>query len=200
VNNESIRVNENDSGLSESGIILTVRHTFGKESDIVVGFPGLPNENRRVATGDAVLYETPSSGTYEVRVISQNSGSVVFLVTRISPRLGISGAFVTTDPNNSPFTADELSNISISIQNVKNELNSQIAILPEQVALIHKKLDEIEVAATRLGRKDWINYVTGAITSTCASAAFAPDVTKSVFVTINKAFSWLFSNALQFLT
>ena len=166
--------------------------------DITVGFPGTPNERRRMFTGDAMLYET-LAGTFDIRVLTQNANWVRFLVTHISPRPGIGGAFVTSDPSNAPFTQQELEKIALSVDQVKDEVSAQSEMLPEQIALIHKKLDEIKDASTRLGRKDWTNYVAGAITSTCASAAFAPDVTVRIYSALNSAFSWLFSNALQLL-
>jgi len=199
MNEEIIEVSENDSVRMETtGLVLTVRHTFGKESDITVGFPGMPNETRRVFTGDALLYET-LSGTFEIRVLTQNNSRVRFLVTHISPRPGIAGAFVTSDPNNAPFTQEELEKIAHSVEQVKSAISAQSGMLPEQIALVHKKLDEIKDASTRLGRKDWINYVAGVITSTCASAAFAPEVTMRIYSSLNSAFSWFFSNALQLL-
>ncbi|RUQ15045.1 hypothetical protein CX648_14080 [Aeromonas dhakensis] len=184
--------------MDSTGLVLTVRFAFGNESDIVVGFPGLPNEKRRVYTGDALLYETPM-GTFDIRVLSQSRDKVRFLVTQLSPVPSIAGAFSSADPGNAPFSPLELEKIALSLEAVMEEMSSQPAIQPEQIALIHKKLDEIGEAATRLGRKDWINYAAGAITSACASAAFAPDVTKSIFLSLNSAFSWLFSSVVLLL-
>lgn len=196
---EIIEVRANDSEhMDSTGLVLTVRLALGSESDIVVGFPGLPNEKRRVYTGDALLYETPM-GTFDIRVLSQSSAKVRFLVTQLSPTPSIAGAFSSADPNNTRFSSAELEQIALSIEDVKEKLSSQPAIHPEQIDLIHKKLDEIRDASTRLGRKDWINYTAGAITSACASAAFAPDVTKSIFLALNSAFSWLFSSAILLL-
>ena len=200
MNNETIKVPANNSvRLEASGLILTVRHTYGSSSEIVVGYPGLPNETRKLDTGDALLFETLDAGIFEIRVFTQSTAAVTFLITHISPRPGIAGAFVTADPSNRPFTPEELNKISVSLQQVRDTLDSQAEMLPEQIALIQKKLGGIENASQRLGRKDWINYVAGVITSTCASAAFAPDVTKSIFVALNSAFSWLFNNALLLL-
>jgi len=199
MNNEIIEVRANDSEhMDSTGLVLTVRIAFGSESDIVVGFPGLPNENRRVYTGDALLYETPM-GTFDIRVLNQSSAKVRFLVTQLSPTPSIAGAFISSDPGNTKFSSEELERIASSLKEAEAIIGSQPNILPEQIALIHKKLDEIKDASTRLGRKDWINYTAGAITSTCASAAFAPEVTKSIFLTLNSAFSWLFSSAVFLL-
>lgn len=196
---ETVDVLEKDSRhMDSTGLILTVRLALGSESDIVVGFPSLPNENRRAYTGDALLYETPM-GTFDIRVLSQNGSKVRFLVTQLSPRLSVAGAFSSADPGNTPFSSEELVRIVSSLEEVKTRIGSQPMIQPEQIALMHKKLDEIKDASTRLGRKDWINYTAGAITSACASAAFAPDVTKSIFLSLDAAFSWLFSSAILLL-
>ncbi len=199
MNKEIIEVRASDSEhMDSTGLVLTVRIAFGSESDIVVGFPGLPNENRRVYTGDALLYETPM-GTFDIRVLSQSSAKVRFLVTHLSPTPSIAGAFISSGPGNTQFSSEELERIASSLEEAKATIGSQPNIQSEQVALIYKKLDEIKEASTRLGRKDWINYTAGAITSACASAAFAPDVTKSIFLTLNSAFSWLFSSAMFML-
>lgn len=199
MNKEIIEVGANDSKhMDSTGLVLTVRIAFGNESEIVVGFPGLPNEKRRVYTGDALLYETPM-GTFDVRVLSQSSTKVRFLVTQLSPTPSIAGAFSSSDPSNVQFSPPELEKIALSLEAVKEKVSSQLGIQPEQIALVYKKLDEIGEAATRLGRKDWINYAAGAITSACASAAFAPEVTKNIFLSLNSAFSWLFSGAMLFL-
>jgi hypothetical protein len=200
MNSETVKILNNKSvRLKESGLILTVRSAGSRGSTVVIGYPGLPNETWNAETGDALLFETPTAGLYEVRVFSQNSGEVEFFVTQVSPRPGIAGAFVTSEPSNSPFTHEELDRISASLSEVKDSLKSQAVLLPEELALIEKKLDEIESASRRLGRKDWINYAAGAITSTCASAAFAPEVAKSIFLSLNSAFSWLFHHALLLL-
>ncbi len=199
MNKETIEVLANDSKhMDSSGLVVTVRFASSSESEIVVGFPGLPNEKRRVYTGDALLYETPM-GTFDIRVLSQSSSKVRFLVTQLSPTPSIAGAFSSTDPGNTQFSSEELKRIASSLEEVKAKIGSQPMIQPEQIALINKKLDEISDASTRLGRKDWINYTAGAITSACASAAFAPDVTKGIFLSLKAAFFWLFSSAMLLL-
>lgn len=198
MNSQTIEVPENNSTQLESfGLILTVRQAFGKESDVVVGFPGLPNETRRLHTGDVILYEA-RSGTFDIRVLKQNSATVRFLVTKLSPT-NIAGAFNAIHPGNSLFSAEELERVALSLENAKAKISANPAIKPEQIELINKKLDELKDASTRLGRKDWIAYAAGTISSTCVSAAFTPGVTKSIFESLNVAFSWTFTSALLML-
>ena len=198
---KSIEIEINDANskhLESSNLIISARNCMGSQSVIVVGFPGLPNEERKLHTGDAILYETPN-GTYEVRVLSQNSLSVRFLITQITPMPSIAGAFNTDDPSNTPFSEQELQRISSSIEEVKSEISTNPTIQPEQIELVLSKLDEIKDAAQRLGRKDFITFTAGAITSTCISAAFSPAVTKSILLAINSKFSWLFTSAMLLL-
>lgn len=185
--------------ISDTNLIVSYRRRGkGTPKEIVVGYPGLPNVIKEVDIGDAVLFESPSHGIIEVRVLSVNySGNKMeVLVSQISPRLGILGGPVSNDPNNSLFTRDEIAQIAESISNTKSTLAQRPDITPEQVELIARKLDEIQIASERLGRKDWINYVAGTLTSMCISAAFSPEVTKAIFQTVNSAFAWLFSSGL----
>jgi len=179
-----------------ANLILSVRDTHGSHCEIVVGCPGLPNVVKDAKVGDAVLFETPDDGTYEVRALSMDYVKVELLVTQVSPRLGIGAGFADDDPNNSPFTPTEISKIAESVSKAKLDLNQRNNIAPEQLELISRKLDQIQAASERLGRKDWINYVAGTLTSMIVSAAFSPEVSKAIFQSVNSAFVWIFNNAL----
>lgn len=196
----TIAIRENSSEKVDfSRLIVSVRQTFGSRCEIVVGYPGLPNVVQEMRTGDALLFETPTDGVLEVRAMAMNSIQVELLVSQVSPRLGIVGGFVDDDPNNSPFTPAELNRITESIKDLKIGLGRRSEIAPEQLGLITRKLDEIQAASQRLGRKDWINHVAGTLTAMCVSAAFAPEVSKTIFRSVGSAFAWLFTNALIFL-
>lgn len=191
---------KSSSKIDSSSVILSVRTTYGDHCEVVVGYPGLQNAVKDMKVGDAVLFETPSDGILEVRALAIDYVNVKLLVSQVSPRPGIVGGFVDEGPNNSPFLSNELAQIASSVTNIKKELTQRDDIAAEQQELIAKKLDEIQAASGRLGRKDWINYVTGTLTSVCISAAFSPEVTRAIFLTVNSAFSWLFDNALRLLS
>ena len=190
---------KSSSKIDFSSVILSVRTTYGDHCEVVVGYPGLQNVLKDMHIGDAVLYETPIDGILEVRALTMDPTKVELLVSQVSPRLGIVGGFVDEGSNNSPFSPKELKQIASSVTKIKKELTQRDDIEAEQQELISRKLDEIQAASSRLGRKDWINYVTGTLTALCISAAFSPEVTKAIFVTANSAFSWLFDNALKLL-
>jgi hypothetical protein len=150
-------------------------------------------------TGDIVLFESPNDGMFEVRLLTHNYTGAEFLISQISPRPGLVGGFVSDDPNNSPFSSDELARIAESVTQIRFKLDQLDTFLPEQIALVNRKLDEIEAAATRLGRKDWINYVVGVLTSISVSAAFTPEASKALFSSVGTAFEWLLNNAIIML-
>lgn len=198
--NVTIRQDSSES-VEFADLVLSVRKTRPNFSacDVVIGSPGLPNISQEMKTGDALLYETPSIGVVEVRVMSINVAQASFLVSHVSPRPGIAGGFIDDDPNNSPFTAAELAEVTKSIKRIQADLTQLPNVTTEQIDIISRKLDDIQAASQRLGRKDWMNYVAGTITSICVSAAFAPETTKSLFKLINTAFRWFFDNALVLL-
>lgn len=193
----SIEVQQYRSGsVPFSRLVISVPQVSAFAScDVVIGFPGLPNVKQRLGVGDAVLFETTEDGILEVRAAALHGSSAEFIVSQVSPRFGIGAALLTNDPTNLPFAEAERERIAQSISAVKTKLSESGRYTAEQLSLINRKLDEIAAASERLGRKDWLNYVAGSLTGLCISAAFAPDVTRSFFATVNSAFSWLFSNA-----
>ncbi len=195
-----IKIPEKKSGRPEFGnFILSIRQVTYTSCLVIIGYPGLPNLSKKMELGDVVLYETVEDGILEIRVTKLMGNEVEFLITQISPRLGLIAGALDEDPSNLPFNEIELKRIAMSIDTVKNQLRKSSDFLPEQLDLICRKLDEIQSASQRLGRKDWINYVAGALTSLCITASFSPDVTKTIFHTVNSAFGWLFTNAMLLL-
>lgn len=200
MNQESVSVLIWQSGRAKQfGVVISLRRSSTEDCDAVIGYPGIPNVRQTMRNGDAVLLETPQDGIVEVRVIAIHPSRVEFLLSQVSPRSGFAAGAFEGDPNNAPFEEAELRKVAESISSVKSELARQNVLMPEQLSLVTRKLDEIQIAASRLGRKDWITYVAGALSSTCISAAFAPDVTKSVFLAVNAGFSWLFTSAALLL-
>jgi hypothetical protein len=201
MNSTTAAVKKYDSEyLEELGLILTVRGAYGNESDVVVGSPGtgLADKVRRLHTGSVILYETPMA-TFDIRVLNQTSEKVNFLITKLIPNFSVTSAFLSTEPDNTKFSVTEIEKIAASIEEVKQNLTRNNEILPEQAALIHKKLDDIKEASTRLGRKDWVNYATGLLTSTCVSAAFTPQASAIIFSAMNTTFNWLFTTSTVLL-
>ena len=196
---ERLQVTQKKTGLAErSNLVITLRRIEPLDCKVVVGCPGLPNILQTMQTGDAVLLETPSDGLLEVRLIEHNypGSNVEFLISQISPRSGLMAGAAEIESDNMPFSDSELARIATSIENVKERLTEISELEPEQVQLLSRKLDQIQAASSRMGRKDWVNYVAGYLTSICVSAAFAPDTTRSVFQAVNAAFAWFFASGV----
>ena len=197
MNHETIQVATNKSGsVPFSRLVVSVRRVEPYSScEVVIGYPGLPNVKDVLKLGDAVLYETTEDGILEVRATALAADRAEFLVSQVSPRIGLAAGLLSDDPSNLPFSGPELARVAESVSDAKARLANSGEFAREQLALIGRKLDEIESASARLGRKDWLNYVAGSLTALCISAAFAPEVTRTIFSTVNSAFAWFFTNA-----
>ncbi len=199
----SLTIRANRSGSPEfSKLVISVRSTSPESGCVtVIGYPGSPNVVENMFNGDAALFETVEDGIFEVRAIAVDYSEVEFLITHISPRSGFAAGFIDEDPANLPFSDEERGRISDSIADLKRRLREESKISSEQFDLLGRKLDEIQSASERLGRKDWINYTAGTLTSVCIGASFAPDTTRQIFHAVSAAFAWLFTHAqilLQF--
>src|SRR5712692_1993410 len=112
-------VNEHNSvHVKLGGLIISALRTSSEGVDVVVGRPGLPNIEKSLTTGGAVLFETPDAGLFEVRLLAGYATQAEFLISQISPRQGIAGGLVDQDASNSPFTPSELARIADSLHHI----------------------------------------------------------------------------------
>lgn len=150
---ERFSVRERNSTQAElGGIIVSVVQTLGDRATIVVGHPGLPNIERMLHVGGALLFET-SDGLFEVRVMSISGSEVAMLLTYVSPQPGIAGGFVDQDQSNSPFTPSELVEIAKSLQHIRLIMSERSDVAPEKLDFISRKLDEMQAASERFGKR-----------------------------------------------
>lgn len=181
-------------------LIISYRDYENAGGIFVVGYPGLPNAVQLMDVGDAILFETPDKGIIEIRLLSRTSGNGEFLLTQISPRPGLMAGMVSDDPSNTPFTPKEIERIAESLDVLKGRLSKHEALSTEQFNFIVTKLDEIKDASQRLGRKDWIHYVGGTLTSASIGAALSPEARELLFEATNAAFDWLWAGAFNLLS
>lgn len=141
----TVNVLEKDSIIVEEfGVIISVQAIAG-DCRFVVGYPGLPNVPKTAQTGDAVLIETPGHGIVEVRLLRQGFNDADFLVTGVSPRPGLLGAFTTTDPQNTFFERAEQTKIAESIEEAKRAIHESLGLQSDQISLKNRKLDAYEL-------------------------------------------------------
>ena len=72
-------------------------------------------------------------------------------------------------------------------------------VKPEQFRHLEEKLKEMRSASERLGRKDWVNYAIGTLTSIVVTAAFDPSAAKALLQTAGTALGWLFGGGFRLL-
>ena len=168
---------------------------------LVVGRVGFPNVTKALQAGGAVLFETPDDGLIEVRVlgIDYSADEIEVLVSLVLPRQGMRGGFVESDANNAPFSPAEVQRIRKSLDTVKVSARERGGLSPEQVDFISRKLDEMQEASERFGRRDWINLAVGTITNVIVTAALGPDAGKFLLQTVGSALSWLVGAPLKLI-
>lgn len=198
---EELEVEGRSSAQANLGsLVLSARNTKSDFVELVVGRPGLPNVQKELEVGDSVLFETPDTGVLEVRVLRTTAARATVLVSQVSPRQGILGGLVDDDPDNSPFTSQEIERVKESLEQIKLEMSQRHDLLPEQLDLISRKLDDMQAASERLGRKDWMHLAIGTLTSIVTTMALDQDLARGLFQTAQEALSWLFQSSLKLLT
>lgn len=199
---EHVTVKEQDSTLTSNGglVVSMIKGYYDDKRDaraeIAIGAPGLRNITASVVLGDALLIETPQ-GLFEFRVLRMNSMFVEFLLTRLDGRPGLRAGLVEDDIDNRRFTADEARRIGQGIAQIRSTVRDSPDIAPEQLEFISRKLDEMQAAADRLGRKDWIHFAAGFLSNIVVTLALSPGAAGTLFKAASSAFSWLFSGSLR---
>lgn len=197
---ERLTVSERDSAIStKSGIIVSISEILSSEAKLVVGRPGQPNVAAKLGAGGAILFEAPG-GLFEVRLLKIIPlTNVTVLITRVSPRPGLAAGFVDQDQSNANFSADERKHIELSVRAIFVEISNRSDVTPEQLAFLERKLDDMQAASERMGRKDWINLALGTLSSVVVTAALDPEAAKALFQAADSALSWLFPGAVKLL-
>jgi hypothetical protein len=181
------------------GLIVSIREWDRSSLTLIYGSPGSPNAQHKLQLGDAVLYETPSHGMAELRLMKLNSLDADVLFTKISPRVGFGVSIDTSEAENAPFAQDEIQQIRRGIESIKVGLAERSDISKEQLELLNVRLDDIAAAPERMGKKDWIMFATGNITNFIIGAALAPEAAKALVTAMNNNLGWVFKNAIRLL-
>jgi hypothetical protein len=101
------------------------------------------------------------------------------------------------DTGNTPFTQDEQKQISTLLHEIAHGLVGQFELTSEQIAHIEERLDEAAEASTRLGRKDWIIYTIGTITSLIITATVAAGIGEHILTLIIQSLAHLFADGSE---
>lgn len=98
--------------------------------------------------------------------------------------------------SNEQFSPDEVGRIAEALREVKSYMAATYELTSDQTVDLSDRLDYLESAASRLGRKDWINLAFGVLTNLAIAAAFNPDAARGLLHIAAQALRWVVSNAL----
>lgn len=172
--------------------------------EIVIGRIGFASVTKTLKVGGAVLFETPDEGLFEIRVMNINIGNpdtadimISQLGTTVAPIAGVRCDDFAYE--NTPFQPEELRRLKASLSEVYDSVKTREDLTPEQIDFIHRKLDEMATAATRIGRKDWINLAVGTLANVVVSAGLGSETARFLFHRMSQAFIWLLGEGLKLL-
>ena len=116
-------------------LIISIPNKTTNQCDVSIGYVGMPNSTHKMKVGDNAFFETPTDGTFEVRLVKISAYHGHFLVSRISPRSGLTAGIATDDVNNKSFSSSELERVVESISQLKSNLARSSAFQREQLDL-----------------------------------------------------------------
>lgn len=172
--------------------------------DLVVGRVGVPSVERTLKVGGAIFFETLDEGLFEVRVVriiyNYPGASAVVRISHLRPGRGAIAGLGADDITNTPFEPHEEARIRASLKSVQDAVAQRPDITPEQQDYINRKLDEVIDAATRVGRKDWINLAIGTLTNVVVNAGISSVQARFIFQAAGDALAWLVGQTLRLLS
>lgn len=86
--------------------------------------------------------------------------------------------------SNAQFTADEQLRITQQLREIKSNLAEQYSLSGERLSQVEAKLDEVEEASHRLGRKDWLNIFLGVMFTLIATAILPPEAIQHIIANV----------------
>jgi hypothetical protein len=104
----------------------------------------------------------------------------------------VMAAAQSPEASNASFTPAEQAEVSSRLDEVKQLVRQQFELTDDQLAAVDQKLDELEEASKRLGRKDWATILIGGLVSVGMTDAVPPDVIQTVLSTVLHGLAHLF--------
>jgi hypothetical protein len=84
------------------------------------------------------------------------------------------------DIENTPFSSDEQADIAAQLRQIKELVRNTYSLSEEQMRSVEAKLDNIEAAAGRIGRKDWLLLLYGSMFSVIVTELLPPGAVQSI--------------------
>lgn len=101
------------------------------------------------------------------------------------------GAATLRDAANAPFSHNEQLKIAEGLQLLRQHITTTFQLTAGQTQVIFERLDDLQQAASRVGRKDWVTMLLGALVGVVLNAALPSHTIGNVLSTAVKIFHWL---------
>lgn len=96
------------------------------------------------------------------------------------------------DVENAPFNADEQAEIAEQLRQIKEFVKKTYSLSDSQRLSLEAKLDDIEAAAGRVGRKDWLLLVCGVMFSAIVTGLLPPEAVQEILAMLLHGLDHLF--------
>lgn len=93
-----------------------------------------------------------------------------------------SKTLLTAPHVNTAFTESQQAQITSQIQQVKAFIKNTYELTGEQIAEVEERLDQVEQASRRMGRKDWLMLFNGAVFSLIVSGFIPPQAAQHILL------------------
>lgn len=95
------------------------------------------------------------------------------------------------DLDNAPFTPDEQHRIHVAISELGQFLKSTVGQSEANLKFIESRLQHLESASSRLGRKDWITLAMGTLTNIVVGVALSPESARELVRIAGSLLGWV---------
>jgi hypothetical protein len=104
---------------------------------------------------------------------------------------------LSADPGeNTPFTADEQQQIAQQLDEVRAYVKETYELSGDQRRLLEGQLDYLQDAASRIGRIDWRNAVTGVLLGTVVNAALPGEAVRDALLMLLRSVGHMFGHPM----
>jgi hypothetical protein len=95
------------------------------------------------------------------------------------------------DVQNSPFNLEEQERVKVAIGELRSFLHTTSDHSEAQLNFIDSRLQHLQDASSRLGRKDWITLAMGTLTNIVVGVALAPEAARELVRTAGSLLGWV---------
>jgi hypothetical protein len=100
------------------------------------------------------------------------------------------------DADNAPFTLEEQEKIASQLREIRELLVRTERLEGERLRAVESRLDYLQEASTRMGRRDWLNIFYGAVFSWALTALVSPDSAREVLIAAAQGLGDLFGGGI----